>query len=143
MKNIINSEKALYDHIDYLRSEFKKHKYLRTDTKTGKQRSNQQRKALQVYCRQVAEVLNDAGITFRMFFKPGFEVPWSMDIVKDEVWKPVQRALFNKESTTEPLTSEYQQIFEPINIKLSEFGVFVPWPVKKDVKCSEYTKRKR
>ena len=131
VKAVINSEKALYDHIEYLRAQFKKHKYLRTDTKTGKQRSDQQRKALQVYCRQVAYVLNDQGITFTMFFRSGFEVPWSMDIVKDEIWRPVQISLFKKISTTKPLTNEYQQIFEPINRKLSEYGIHVPWPCKK------------
>lgn len=132
MKYTINSEKSLYDHIDYLRSQFKKHKYLRIDVKTGKQRSDQQRKALQVYCKNVAYVLNDKGITFKMFFKDGFEVPWTMDIVKDEVWRPVQRAILNKESTTKPLTNEYQQVFEPLNLKLSEWGIHVPWPVKRD-----------
>lgn len=130
MKTIINSEKALYDHIESLRAQFKEHKYLRVDVKTGKQRSDKQRKALQVYCRQVADVLNDRGITFTMFFKPGFEMPWSMDIVKDEVWRPVQIALFAKESTTKPHTGEYQKVFEPINRKLSEFGIHVPWPSK-------------
>jgi len=132
MKTIINSEKSLYDHIDYLRSQFKKHKHLRTDTKTGKQRSDKQRKALQVYCKQVSEVLNEKGITFNMFFKQGIDVKWTMDIVKDEVWRPVQRVYFNEESTTKPLRGQYQEIFEPINLKLSEFGIHVPWPTKRD-----------
>ena len=67
-----------------------------------------------------------------MFFKQGIDVKWTMDIVKDEVWRPVQKVYFNEESTTKPLRGQYQDIFEPINLKLSEFGIHVPWPVKRE-----------
>jgi hypothetical protein len=132
MKDIINCEKALYDHIDYLRKQFDKHKYLRVDVKSGKQRTNLQNASLHLYCQQVADTLNDNGITFTAFFRAGFEVPWTMEIVKENIWRPVQLAVCGKESTTKPYTGEYQQIFEPINLKLANWGIHVPWPRKKN-----------
>lgn len=133
MKTIVNSEKSFFDHIVKLRKDFDKHKYLRIDVKSGKQRTNLQNACLHLYCQQVADILNDRGITFNMFFKPGFEVPWSMPIVKEEIWRPVQIVIVAKKSTTEPYTDEYQKVYEPINRKLSEFGIHVPWPSKKSL----------
>ena len=130
MKAVVNSEKALYDHIDYLRSQFKKHKYLRVDTKTGKQRTPTQNKSLHLFCQQVADNLNDAGITYDTFFNDSFEVPWNMLTVKENVWRPLQKAICNIESTTEPLTTDYNEIYDYVNKKLSNYGIFVPWPRK-------------
>ncbi len=132
MIEIINSEKALYDHIDQLRAKYKKHKFLRVDVKTGKQRSDPQRKSLELYCKFIAEALKDKGINFTMFFKPGFEVPWTQEIVKDNVWRTVQIAMFNKISTTKPTRKEYLEIFEVVNLKISEFGIHIPWPCKEE-----------
>lgn len=130
MKDTINCEKALYDYIEYLREQYKKHKYLRVDVKTGKQRTNTQNACLHLYCQQIADELGDRGITFEKFFKAGFEVPWTMEIVKENVWRPVQIAICGEVSTTKPLTTDYQKIYEPLNLKLSEWGIEIPWPSK-------------
>ena len=130
MKHIIDSQKALYDHIDYLRSQFDEHKYLRTDTKTGKQRTSTQNKCVHLYCEQVSQELTGKGITFDMFFNPGFEVPWNMLTVKENIWRPLQIAICDKVSTTEPLTTDYNKIYEYVNLKLSDYGIHVPWPSK-------------
>jgi hypothetical protein len=133
MKDTINSEKSLYDHIDYLRSQFKEHKYLRVEVKTGKQRSPTQNRCVHLYCEQVAENLTDAGITFDMFFKPGFEVPWNKLTVKDNIWRPIQIAICDKVSTTEPLTTDYNEIYEYVNLKLAKYSIYVPWPSKESL----------
>jgi len=140
VSKIINSEKKLYDHIEYLRTQFKEHGYLRTDTKTGKQRTNLQNASLHLYCEQIAGILKEKGITFKLFFKPGFEVPWTMDIVKDNIWRPVQIAVCREKSTTKPLTTEYPVIYDSINLKLSEFEIHVPWPSKESLKLANKDK---
>ena len=132
-KMIINCEKDLYDHIEYLRSQFKEHKYLRTDTKTGKQRTNLQNACLHLYCQQIADELLDRGITFRMFFEEGFEVPWTMDIVKDNVWRKIQVVVCDQESTTKPTTKEYNEIYEYLTLKLVEWDINIPWPSKESL----------
>ena len=131
MKIIVNSEKALYDHIEYVRNEYKKHKHLRIDIKSGKQRTNSQNAALHLYCERIAAELRNRGISHQKFFKEGFEVPWTMEIVKDNVWKPVQIWQTKYKSTTEPLASDYEKIFDIVNRKLSEWGLHIPWPTKK------------
>lgn len=133
MKTIINSEKSLYDHIEQLRTEFKEHKYLRVDVKTGKQRTNLQNASLHLYCELVANELSRLGITFTSFFKEGFEVPWTREIVKENIWRPVQVVICEHESTTKPLASDYQRIYEPINLKLANWGIHVPWPSKESL----------
>jgi len=130
MKAIINSQQSLDSYINHLKNEFDKHKYLRLDMKTGKQRTNLQNASLHKYCDQVAECLNDAGITFNDFFKEGIEIPWTMEIVKDNVWRPVQKAITGEESTTKPVTTDYPKIYEIVNRKLSGYGFYVAWPSK-------------
>lgn len=130
MKVNIDSQKKLYDHIEYLRKEFDEHRYLRVDVKTGKQRTNTQNAALHVYCEMIAEELRERGIGFEKFFKVGFEVPWTMEIVKDNIWRPVQIAICGEESTTKPLTSDYGKIYDPIHLKLLDWGIDIPWPSK-------------
>lgn len=126
--NVINSKEALEMHIKELRYQFERHKYLRVDVKTGKQRTQKQNAALHKYLSQVAEKLNEAGITFRDFFKDGIEIPWTMQIVKDNVWRPVQEAVTGHESTTKPITAQYPEIYDYVNQKLAERGIFVAWP---------------
>ena len=131
MKTIVNSEKSLYDHIECLRELFKKHRHLRVDVKTGKQRTPTQNKCVHLYCDQVAQGLTDKGITYDMFFKPGFEVPWNMLTVKENIWRPLQIAICGKVSTTEPLTTDYNKIYDYVNLKLANYEIHVPWPSKK------------
>jgi len=130
VKDIIDSERSLYRHFEELKKMFDKDKYLRVDVKTGKQRTNTQNASLNLWCGWVAEALREKGLTFKQFFKEGFEVSWTKDIVKDEIWRPVQMAVCNQQSTTKPLTTEYPIIYDSINLKLSEHGMHVPWPDK-------------
>ncbi len=134
MKTIVNSQKSLEDHILYLRMKFKKDRYLRIDTKTGKQRSPTENNCVHLFCEQVADELSEKGITFQMFFNPGFEVPWTKAIVKENVWRRIQIAICSKVSTTEPTSAEYNEIYEYVNLKLSNYGIHIPWPNKELLK---------
>lgn len=127
---VINSRQSLDAFKEHLEAQFEKHGYLRVDLKTGKQRTDKQRKALELYCKFIAEKLNEEGVTFQMFFKPGIEVPWTQQIVKDNVWRPVQQAMTGDKSTTKPHTDQYPKIYEVVNRKLTEFGFYIPWPCK-------------
>lgn len=130
-EEIINSEKALYDHIEKLRTEFAEHKYLRVTVKTGKQRTLTQNRALHLYCEHLAQALNDGGFDFRATIKDGVEVPWSMELVKAYMWKPIQEAMTGHDSTTKPLTGQYGEIYEVLNrYTASKLGVSVLWPSK-------------
>lgn len=71
------------------------------DDKEKQQRTGQQNKALHVDFKLIADALNDAGLDQRKVLKPSISIPWSSTAVKEQLWKPIQKALYGKESTTE------------------------------------------
>lgn len=95
-------------------------------------RTDQQRKAIEVFCRNAARVLNDAGLDKREVFakmKEGAEIPWCQDGFKNDIWRQFQIAMLDKESTADLETKEVSQVYEVINRFLGErFGVHVPFP---------------
>lgn len=127
-EQIINSEQALESQIANMRAQYAKHKYLRVDVKTGKQRTSTQNRALHKWCAMVAVALNDAGYDFRTFIKEGYPVPFNESLVKEHLWRPVQKVMTGKDSTTKPETHEYAEIYDVLNAKLAEHSVYVPWP---------------
>ena len=127
---IINSEQSLIAYKMFLDVQFTKHKYLRLTVKTGRQRSQTQNAALHLFCSQLADALNDAGFDFREFVREGYAVPFNENLVKEYLWRPIQKAITGKDSTTKPERKEYAAIYDVLNLKLAEHGIFVPWPSK-------------
>lgn len=64
-------------------------------------RTSDQNKALHVGFKLIADALNDAGHDMRETLKPTVEIPWSDKTVKDYLWRPIQKAMLGKKSTTE------------------------------------------
>lgn len=95
-----------------------------------KQRTNQQNKALHLYCRMLAEALNDAGLDQREVLKPGVEIPWNEESVKNSLWRPIQQAMLDIESTADAETTDYSQVYEVLTRHLQQkLGVNGPiWP---------------
>jgi hypothetical protein len=127
---IINSKQSLEAYKTFLDAQFDQHKYLRPSLKTGKQRTSTQNASLHLFCDMLANALNDAGFDFRAFVKEGYAVPFTDDLVKDYIWRPIQKAITGKESTTKPETHQYALIYDAVNTKLVEHGIYVPWPSK-------------
>lgn len=101
---------------------------------TGKPRVRtlQQNKSLHKFCDEVAKELNSQGITIQLFLKHAVDLDWNKDSVKELIWKPIQKALVNKGSTTElDKVNDIDLIWEHINRHLSiTFGISVDWPHK-------------
>ena len=77
----------------------------------------------------LADELNDAGLDMKKVLKPGVEIPWTKDSIKEYIWRPIQQAQINKKSTTELTTKEIDSVFDTINRHLGEkFGIHVPFP---------------
>ena len=72
----------------------------------GKPRTGKQNNALHVFCRLVAEELNKNGYSVESFFKEGVEIPFSAEIVKEHIWRPIQKAITDKDSTADLTTIE-------------------------------------
>lgn len=133
-ESIINSQQSLDAHIEHLRIQFAKHKYLRVNTKTGKQRTLTQNASMHLYFQHTANQLNEAGHDFRVLVDDNIDVPWSPELVKNYLWIPVQKAITGHKSTTKPKTDEYSKIYEVLNRHISgKLGIFIPWPSKDSI----------
>ena len=78
--------------------------------------------------------MDAAGFDFRRSLRADIDVPWNAALIKEYIWVAVQKAMTGKESTTEPTTKEYGEIYEVVSRHLSEkFGVHVPWPNKEEL----------
>lgn len=95
-------------------------------------RTEKQNKSLHKYCELLAKELNAAGFDFKEIIKLAnyqLEVPFTKYLIKDQFWKPIQKAMYDKESTTEPTTTEYMEIYKVMDKRIAELtGVSVPWP---------------
>ncbi len=127
-EQIINSRQSLEAYKMFLEAQFEINKYLRMNMKTGRQRTTTQNAALHLFCGQLSETLNDAGLDFRVFVKQGYPVPFTKELVLDYIWRPIQKAITGMESTTKPTRNEYSAIYDSLNVKIAEYGVYVPWP---------------
>lgn len=92
-----------------------------------------QNAALHKYCELLAEALNDAGLDMRRTLRQDVEIPWTMQSVKDHLWRPIYAAVTQHESTTKADTSQYGEVYNVLNRHLSQKfnGLYVPWPSNK------------
>lgn len=90
-------------------------------------RTDQQNKALHLFFRELAETLNDAGLDQRKVLKPGIDIPWTEDAIKEALWRPIQLSYLRKKSTTELTTKDIDRIYDILNRHLSEkFCISLP-----------------
>jgi hypothetical protein len=104
------------------------------DEKKYPQRTVQQNKALHVLFRLLAQTLNENGLDMKKTLKPEVEIQWTGPAVKEYLWRPVQKAQLNKDSTTQLTTKEIDEVFDTINKHIGEkFGIHVPFPSIEDL----------
>jgi len=98
------------------------------------QRTDTQNRSLHLWFRQVAKALNDAGIDQRATIEAlqtrGLDVPWTDTAFKENVWKPIYKAMSGHESTTEAGRTDYNAEYTGLCKWFGqEFGVTLPpWP---------------
>jgi len=96
-------------------------------------RTEQQNKALHKYFELLADDLNNAGLDMKVVLKPEVDIPWTKETIKEYIWKPVQKAMLLKESTTELTTSEISKVYDVINRLISEkYELHTPFPEDSD-----------
>lgn len=94
-----------------------------------KLRTDKQHKALMVYEKELADEMCKIGLDMRTFLKEGVEIPATKQIVHDHIVKPLVKAMFGKNSTTELEVHEVTQLYDVINKHLGEkTGIVVPFP---------------
>jgi len=125
----INSPETLENTIRQIRQDYEKNGFLSVKIEVNKTRTLSQNRAMNLYCKWLAEALNDAGYDMLKTLDKGAEIPWTGPSVKELMWREVQKAMTGKKSTTKPSKAEYIDIYEALNRHISsKFGVTVPWP---------------
>jgi hypothetical protein len=95
------------------------------------QRTSQQNRAMHKFYSMLADALNSSGLDARKTLKPEIAIPWSETMVKELLWRPIQNAMFDKESTTELDTAQVSAVYEVLSRHLGErFGLHVPFPTR-------------
>ena len=96
-------------------------------------KSDQQRKALHLYFELLAEALNDAGYDMRKTLKKDIEIPWTKELVKDFLWRPIQKAMTRKTSTEDLDKLEVPDIYDVLDRHTSsKLGIHIEFPRRPD-----------
>lgn len=100
-----------------------------TSTKEIK-RTEAQNRALHLYFEQLAKALNENGLDMRIVLKPSVSISWTKQNIKEYLWKPLMKALINKESTTElGKLKQIDLVYDNLNRHLVEkFGEVCEFP---------------
>lgn len=94
-------------------------------------RTDQQNRAMHKYFELVAEALNNAGYDIEevlSYYR--VDIEWTKESVKEILWRPVQRSMFKKESTTQLKSfKEIDRIYDVINRFLAKLKIeTIPFP---------------
>ena len=98
--------------------------------KLSNSRTSQQNRALHLFCSFVSNELNELGLEFHhpSLITEGFTTRYTMDIVKNNVWRPIQIALFDKVSTKDLDTKQMNEIIDVITKFFGDRGVNIEFP---------------
>ena len=132
MQTITNTQ-DLEAYIKNIRIRFEKDKIIKVDAKSEKTRTLTQNASLHKFCSMLAQAMNEAGFDFRVFIKEGYPVPFTEELVKEHIWKPIQKAVTGHESTTKPEPKQYSEVYDALNVKLAEHGLYIPWPCRENM----------
>lgn len=92
-------------------------------------RTIQQNKALHKFFTMLSEDLTAAGLDMKKTLKEEVEIPWTPEMVKEHLWRPIQEVMVEKESTTELTTKQVNEIYEVLIRHMgSKFGITTEFP---------------
>jgi hypothetical protein len=93
-------------------------------TRTGRQNNS-----IHLLCQHLADQLNDAGLDMKKTLKPHIDIPWSKETVKEYLFKPIVKAQYDKDSTTQLETHEVDKVFQTLSRHLGDrFGIELFFP---------------
>lgn len=122
---------TMEDGIMALKKEFEKYDMVFIKPEKSK-RTEKQNNSIHKWLSQWAEVLNENGIDMKMIVKNSVPIPCTMQLLKDNIWRPTQIALFGKESTKDlDSDKEIDMIIDVITKFMGElYQIYIPFPGK-------------
>ena len=93
-------------------------------------RSNIQNRALHLFFELISQELNNLGLEFTYEGLKGMIINtiYTPEMVKDFIWRPIQRSLYKIESTTELNTSQIDTISNILIKFFGEKGIYLVFP---------------
>ena len=131
MKLKINNDADRKKAIEYLQGlDLEKDTFECDVEKCKKNRTLTQNASLHLWLEMVAQTLNDAGMDMRKVLKESIEIPWTKMSAKEQLWRPIQEAMQDIESTTKADTTQYNEVYSVLCREMAErHGVTLPaWP---------------
>jgi len=98
---------------------------LRLEKTNIKNRTALQNNSIHLLFKKTADEFNDAGLDIKQSIPAN--VQWSLQSVKDYIWRTLQKARTGKESTTQLTTTEIDAVYDEYNKYLSEYNIHVPF----------------
>ena len=99
--------------------------------KEAEQRTKLQNRSLHLYFTLLAHELNENGFDVMKTLRHDIAIPWSDTLVKELMWRKVQKAFTDKRSTKKLTTAQVSEIYDIINrhvMNLTDGEVVVPFP---------------
>lgn len=98
-------------------------------------RTTKQNSALHLLYTIIANQLNEMGVEFKYFGLKGhvLSVRHTTNIVKNHIWRPIQIALFDIESTTKINTEQINEIVDVLAKYFAEKGIVIQFPSKQQL----------
>lgn len=98
--------------------------------KFNESRSSKQNRALHLYFSFICNELNELGMEFKYHGLNNNELRsrYTSNIVKNHIWRPIQTAMFNVESTKAIDTKQINEIIDVITKYFSDRGVSLYFP---------------
>jgi hypothetical protein len=128
---LVNSDAGYGKLLTIMADQYREHGYMVVTIRTGKQRTIPQNSAMHKYFELLADALNAGGFHQRKVLdamKEGVEIPNTPESVK-ELWRKIQIAILNKESTAKLERAEVNRVHRSFNKwTFDTFNIDIPFP---------------
>lgn len=93
--------------------------------------------------RKLSEDLNFLGLDAKVILKPTYQLWWTPEMIKRDLWKPLQKVMLGKESTTELTSEEVTKVYEQLAKVIGEkHGVEIEFPNQEDLERMKFYEKK-
>lgn len=92
-------------------------------------RTLKQNSSLYKFFELLAKDLSEAGLDAKQVMKPNADIPFTQEMVKVLLWRPIQEAMYGTTSTTELSTKQINDVYEVLIRHMGEkFSITTEFP---------------
>jgi hypothetical protein len=86
------------------------------------ERTSLQNRSLHLFADKLATELNSKGLDMRVVLKPEYRINWDSKSVKENIIKPIAKAMYGVDSTTQLDTGQISKVHEAVmNMLIEKF----------------------